>query len=110
MSTRFQPFTILMEMVRPVNISFPGITMVFKERTSLIIKQAEWNIIRMGNEKFLNKCKRVHFRNIAVETEAGQNFKPKSTFVKNNFFAVFRILKFQKILKRASNQHKVSQL
>ena len=41
------------------------------ERTGLILKQAEWNIIQMGNDKFLNKCKRVHFHNIAIESKAG---------------------------------------
>ena len=41
------------------------------ERTGLILKQAEWNIIQMGNDKFLNKCKRVHFKNIAIESKEG---------------------------------------
>ena len=35
------------------------------------MKQSEWNIIQMGNDKFLNKCKRVHFHNIAIESKAG---------------------------------------
>ena len=42
----------------------------FLERSSLILKQSEWNIVKMGTEKFLNKCKRVHFKNIAVESKA----------------------------------------
>ena len=42
----------------------------FLERSSLILKQAEWNIVKMGNEKFLNKCKRVHLNNLAVESKA----------------------------------------
>ena len=43
---------------------------VFLERSSLILKQAEWNIVKMGNDKFLNKCKRVHLKNLAVESKA----------------------------------------
>ena len=51
--------------------SFEPLIKIFLEKTSLILKQAEWNIIKMGNDKFLNKCKRVHFKNIAIESKVG---------------------------------------
>ena len=51
--------------------SFERLMTFFLEKTSLILKQAEWNIIKMGNDKFLNKCKRVHFKNIAIESKLG---------------------------------------
>ena len=36
----------------------------------MTLKQGEWNIVKMGHEKFLKKCKRVHFKDITVETKA----------------------------------------
>ena len=36
---------------------------------TLALKQSEWNIVVMGNNKYKNQCKRVHFKNVVIETQ-----------------------------------------
>ena len=36
---------------------------------TLALKQSEWNVVVMGNNKYKNQCKRVHFKNVVIETQ-----------------------------------------
>ena len=38
------------------------------ERTGLILKQGEWNILQMGTAKYLTNCKRLRLKNVYLET------------------------------------------
>ena len=37
------------------------------ERSGLVLKQGEWNILQMGSTKYETNCKRVRFKDIKIE-------------------------------------------
>ena len=75
------------------------------ERPGLNLKQGEWNTVKIGHEKYLNKCKRVHFKNIAVETKAWISI----IFNWKMLYRVQFVSKCKsKSTKRTLHQHRVS--
>ena len=41
---------------------------LFSARQGLQLVQAEWNILRMGNPKYIGQCKLVRFKTIYIES------------------------------------------
>ena len=45
-----------------------GVFISFSVRQSLQLVQGEWNILRMGNPKYIGQCKLVRFKTIYIES------------------------------------------
>ena len=56
----------------------------------MTLKQGEWNRVRLGHDKFKNKCKRVHIKDISVETKV-EDFIPVIYFQYWHYIGIIEI-------------------
>ena len=66
----------------------------FSVRQSLQLVQGEWNILRMGNPKYIGQCKLVRFKTIYIESvETGASIPLMTDEVINvSLFVIFSYL------------------
>lgn len=71
---------------------------------TLALKQSEWNIVVMGNNKYKNQCKRVHFKNVVIET---QEKVVRFRFIKYGSIKKFDFIKGSARWKKYPNNDKL---